>query len=252
MGLTRYYDEFTGELVPPMNMANLLGEVLSRKGLRQLRIAEFQKYRHVTSFFNGKLLEPCIAQDSIMVESITIPEDQKPEMSAYEVTDLVLTAVNDGIAAVRKQALAGEKSKLDTRDEGIVDPARLKDTYDVIVLNYANGDMVGHTGVFNAVVKAIEAVDDCVGKVVDAVLKKQGTLLITADHGNAEQMTDPETGAIQTAHSTNLVECVLVGPDAHKYPLIEQGKLSDLAITILDLLGIAIPKEMTAESLLKK
>jgi 2,3-bisphosphoglycerate-independent phosphoglycerate mutase len=118
------------------------------------------------------------------------------------------------------------------------------------VVNYANGDMVGHTGVFEAARKAIEAVDECTGRVVEAVLAKGGTLLVTADHGNAEAMLDPNTGDVQTAHTTSLVECILVGEDTKNRKLIDKGKLSDLAVTMLEILGIDTPEEMTAESLL--
>jgi 2,3-bisphosphoglycerate-independent phosphoglycerate mutase len=251
MALTRYYDELACELVPPMNMANLLGEVLGREGLLQLRIAEFQKYRHVTSFFNGKRLEPLSGEDRIEVESITIPEDRKPEMSAVEVTDLVLTAVRDGIAAARAAAQAEPKASLESGEALKGLPAdRLAETYDVIVLNYANCDMVGHTGVFEAAVRAVETVDRCVGKVVEAVLARDGCVLVTADHGNAEQMLDPETGATATAHSTNPVELLLISNDAAKRKLVKQGKLADIAVTMLDLLGLEKPEEMTANSLI--
>ncbi len=250
MGLTRYWDEFDWYLVAPMNMEQLLAQVLADHGLRELRIAEYQKYKHVTSFFNGKVLEPFPGEDRIQVESITIPEDQKPEMSAYRVTELMLTAVTDGIAAARQAARDGEDSKLELGPELDDGPGRLDETYDVIVLNYANCDMVGHTGVFDAAVKAVETVDECVGKVVEAVLARGGICLVTADHGNAEQMTVPETGAIQTAHTTSPVECFFVSSDADRRGLVEHGKLSDLAVTMLELLGVAVPKEMTANSLL--
>jgi 2,3-bisphosphoglycerate-independent phosphoglycerate mutase len=250
MGLTRYYDEFPFSLLPPMNMARLLGEVLCENHLRQLRIAEFQKFRHVTSFFNGKSLEPYGGEDDVQVDSISIPEDQKPEMSAYEVTDLVLTAVSDGIKALRDRAAGADNTKLELR-ELPGDGGDLAGTYDVIVINYANGDMVGHTGVFDAAVKAIEAVDECLGKVVEAVLARDGALLVTSDHGNAEQMLDPETGGTQTAHTVNDVHCVLVSNDSQRYQLVERGKLGDVAPTMLGLLGIEKPAEMTAESLIK-
>ena len=251
MGLTRYWDDFADALLPPMNMANLLGEVLSRAKRHQLRIAEFQKYRHVTSFFNGKRIEPYPGEDRIQVASITIPEDQQPAMSAYPVTELALTAIRQGIAAVREQARHAPQTDLEMHPFQAEDPAALTDTYDFIVLNYANGDMVGHTGVFAAAVKAIETVDDCVGKIVRAVLDRDGVVLVTADHGNAEQMVDLETGAPQTAHTTNPVHCILVSRDAAGKKLIPHGKLSDVAPTILTLMGIEAPKEMTAECLLK-
>jgi len=251
MGLTRYWDEFTDELIPPMNMANLLGEVISRTGRHQLRIAEFQKFRHVTSFFNGKRIEPYPGEDRIQVASITIPEDQQPEMSAYPVTKLALTAIREGIAAVREKARHTPQTDLAMHPFPAENAARLADTYDFIVLNYANGDMVGHTGVYAAAVKAIETVDDCVGQIVRAVLDRDGILLVTADHGNAEQMVDMETGAPQTAHTTNPVHCILVSKAAAGKTLIQHGKLSDVAPTILTLMGIEVPKEMTAENLIK-
>lgn len=250
MGLTRYYDDFEFALVAPMNMANLLGEVLASQGLSQLRIAEFQKYRHVTSFFNGKMLEPYAGEDRIKVESITIPENQKPAMSAYEVTELVLKAVNDSIAATRESS---ESAELASMELGTPLPATEKtesEEYDVIVLNYANCDMVGHTGVFEAAVKAVEVVDECLGKVVAAVLAKGGSVIVTSDHGNAEKMLD-DNGNPHTAHTTNPVECVLATNEAERYELIEHGKLADIAPTMLQLLGLEIPAEMTAQSLIR-
>ena len=263
LGLTRYYDEFDREIVPPMNMANLLGEVLSRRGLWQLRISEYQKFRHVTSFFNGKRIEPFPMEDRIQVPSITIPEDQKPQMSACEVTELALCAVSEGIAAVRRRA-AEMRLRIQTKEapEGELKPCdlhfdtssplpdqRAADTYDFIVLNFANCDMVGHTGVLEAAVKAVETVDECTGRVVDAVLARGGTVIVTADHGNAEQMLD-EDGKPHTAHTTNDVECILVSPRGKEVRLREEGILADIAPTVLELMGLTAPPEMTARSLL--
>jgi len=251
MGLTRYYDDFPYALVPPMDMSNLLSEVLGRHGLWQLRISEYQKFRHCTSFFNGKRIEPFPMEDRVQVDSISIPENEQPEMSAYPVTELVLAAVEQGIAALRQAAESRDDTAVEF-DAPAADAAeRLRDTYDVIVLNYANCDMVGHTGVIEAAVKAVETVDTCVGRVVEAVLKRDGIALITADHGNVEQMLDPETGGIQTAHTTNDVEFLLVSNDAARHTLRERGILADIAVTILDLLGIEPPQEMTAQSLIK-
>jgi len=251
IGLTRYYDEFTQGLIPPMNMSSLLGEVLARRGLRQLRLAEFQKYRHVTSFFNGKLLKPFDLEDRIRVDSVTVPEDQKPEMSAFEVTDLAVCAIADGISAVRK--LAGEMDIAHLElPEGADASEQIDDTYDVIVINFANGDMVGHTGVLSAAIEAIETVDQCVGRVVDAAMARGGTVLITADHGNSEQMIDPETDGAMTAHTLSDVEFVLVSGDDSEVRLKDRGKLADIAVTVLALLGIEIPEEMTAGSLLMR
>ncbi|MCD6364548.1 MAG: 2,3-bisphosphoglycerate-independent phosphoglycerate mutase [Planctomycetes bacterium] len=250
MGLTQYYDDFKYPLVPAMNMKNLLGEVLSTAGLMQLRIAEFQKYRHVTSFFNGKRLEAFPGEDRIEVSSITIPEDQKPEMSAYEVTELMLCAIKRGIAAVRAEASAKDWANIETCDPPgkTISPEQ---GYDVIVLNYANGDMVGHTGVFDAAVKAVETVDECVGKVVEATLSVGGTMLITADHGNVDEMIDRESGAPSTAHTTNDVEFVLVANDSARYKLTRRGKLSNIAPTMLDIMGMDIPADMTEKSLIE-
>lgn len=249
MGITRYYDEFELALVPPMNMAHLLGEVLAENNKRQLRIAEFQKFRHVTSFFNGKLVEPYAGEDRIEVESITIPENQQPEMSAYEVTPLVVAGVTKGIAAGRQAAIDAPTATLQLGGD-LPGGCPVEETYDAIMLNFANCDMVGHTGVFEAAVKSVEAVDTCIGKVVDAVLSVGGTVLITADHGNAEQMVGDD-GCAQTAHTTNLVEFVYVADDHAERQLVEHGKLSDIAVTMLDLMGIEKPAEMTANTLLK-
>jgi len=249
IGMTRYYDEFTYELISPMNMANLLGDILGRNGLRQLRLAEFQKFKHVTSFFNGKLLAPFDLEDRIKVDSITIPEDQKPEMSAYEVAELAECAINNGISAVRKMALDMDVAHLES-PETLDGAEQIDDTYDVIIINYANGDMVGHTGVLSAAIKAIETVDECTGRVVDAALARGGTALITADHGNSEQMLDPETGATTTAHTLSDVEFVLVSADDGDMHLKERGKLADIAPTMLHLLGVDIPAEMTADNLI--
>jgi len=242
VGLTRYYDEFECAVIPPMNMSNILGEVLSVNGLSQLRIAEYQKYKHVTSFFNSKKLKPFPLEDRVEVESITIPENQKPEMSAYEVTDVVITAIESGTKKMCE--LIEKKEKVSF--QGIF--PKEGDTYDVIIINYANCDMVGHTGFFEAAVKAVEVVDECVGRVVKSVLEKDGTVLITSDHGNAEQMLDSE-GKVQTAHTLKDVEFILVSNN--KAGLVKpRGKLSDIAPTILELLGVSIPAEMTASSLL--
>ena len=248
-GLTRYYDEFDQEIVPPMSMTNLLGEVLGRHGLRQLRISEYQKFRHVTSFFNGKRIEPFPLEDDVQVPSITIPEDQKPEMSAYPVTDLVVCAVKEGIAAVRVKAGTVEGATMHV-DAAPLAPDRAADTYDVIVLNFANCDMVGHTGVLAAAIKAVEVVDECTGKVVDAVLARGGTVIVTADHGNAEEMINPETGAPETAHTTGDVECILASAEFTNLKLRPHGILSDIAPTMLALLGLPIPPEMTARTLI--
>jgi 2,3-bisphosphoglycerate-independent phosphoglycerate mutase len=248
-GLTRYYDSFKYYVIPPMDMSNILGEVLSRHGLWQLRISETQKFRHVTSFFNSKREEPFAGEDRILVASPKVPEETKPEMSAYEVTEVVLSAVTGGIAAARDMARTTEHATLYEASALPAPEGRLKDTYDVIVLNYVNGDMVGHTGVFKAAVRAVEAVDQCVGKVVKAVLARDGVALITADHGNVEQMIDPETHKIQTAHTLNDVDFIYCANDTSAVRLRPRGILSDIAPTMLEILGIAPPAEMTARSL---
>jgi 2,3-bisphosphoglycerate-independent phosphoglycerate mutase len=258
LGLTRYYDTFDHYVIPPMDMSNLLGEVLAHHGLWQLRISETQKFRHVTSFFNSKREEPFPGEERILVASPKVPEDQKPEMSAYEVTELVLRAITGGIASIRDMAriadgvtlYEAEPLRQPGRQEGRLQADRLKDTYDVIILNYVNGDMVGHTGVFEAAVKAIEVVDECVGKVIDAVLARGGIALVTADHGNAEQMVDPETSETQTAHTTNEVDFIYVAGDADTIELRPRGILSDIAPTMLQILDVPQPAEMTARSLL--
>ncbi len=198
---------------------NTFGEYISRRGLKQLRIAETEKYAHVTFFFNGGEEKQYEGEDRILVPSPKVETyDLKPEMSAYEVCDKVV------------EAIKSEK-------------------YDSIILNFANPDMVGHTGNTDAVVKALEAIDACVQKVVDAVNSVNGTLLITADHGNCEQMIDYKTGEPQTAHTTNPVPLAIVGLPCNKK--IREGRLADLAPTMLDIMGLEKPDEMTGESLIQ-
>ena len=198
---------------------NTFGEVVSKAGLTQLRIAETEKYAHVTFFFNGGEEKQYPGEDRILVPSPKVETyDQKPEMSAYEVTDKVVEALEN-------------------------------DKYDVVILNFANTDMVGHTGSLEAAIKAVEAVDECVGRIVKVIEEKKGNLIITADHGNAEQMIDYKTGEPHTAHTTNPVPIVLI-TDNPDYKLKENGKLADLAPTMLDLMGLEKPEEMTGESLL--
>ena len=200
---------------------NTFGEVVSKAGLTQLRIAETEKYAHVTFFFNGGEEKQYPGEDRILVPSPKVETyDQKPEMSAYEVTDKVVEALEN-------------------------------DKYDAVILNFANTDMVGHTGSLEAAIKAVEAVDECVGRIVKVIEEKKGNLLITADHGNAEQMIDYKTGEPHTAHTTNPVPIILI-TDNPNYKLKENGKLADLAPTMLDLMGLEKPEEMTGESLLIK
>ncbi len=201
----------------PTTLKNTFGEYISNLGYTQLRIAETEKYAHVTFFFNGGEEKQYKGEDRILVPSPKVETyDLKPEMSAYEVTEKVL------------EAIKSEK-------------------YNCIILNYANPDMVGHTGSLEAAIKAIETIDECVGKVVEAVKEKQGVLLITADHGNAEQMIDYKTGEPHTAHTTNPVPLILVGMEDVE---LKSGKLADLAPTMLDIMGLEKPQEMTGESLI--
>ena len=200
---------------------NTLGEVVSNLGKNQLRIAETEKYAHVTFFFNGGKEEPYENEDRILVPSPKeVPTyDLKPEMSCYTVTEKLTEAIHSG-------------------------------KYDLVVANFANPDMVGHTGVLPAAIKAIEVVDECMGKVVDAVESMHGNLFILADHGNADIMIDEKTGEPYTAHTTNPVPFILVSEEKHK--LREGGCLADVAPTLLELMGIPQPKEMTGKSLLEK
>ena len=248
-GLTRYYDAFDGFIVPPMDMANLLGERVGQAGLWQLRISETQKFKHVTSFFNGKRELPFDREDRILVDSPKVPEQDKPEMSAPEVTELAVLALREGIAAARAATQERRNAHL-TAAEGL-EPGRGRETYDLLVMNYANCDMVGHTGVIDAAVAAVEEVDRGVGRVVEAALALGGVILITADHGNAEQMIDPETGGVQTAHTLNPVECILVGPDAEVAgtALHGPGVLADVGVTVMSLLGLPIPQQMDGRDL---
>ena len=203
----------------PQSLQNTFGQYIADKGLTQLRIAETEKYAHVTFFFNGGVEAPYENEDRALIASPKVATyDLKPEMSAYEVTDEMLARLDSG-------------------------------KYDVIILNFANCDMVGHTGVFDAAVAAVEAVDTCVGKVVDKILSMGGRALITADHGNADQMYEPD-GSPFTAHTTNPVPLLLVGDSEHT--LKEGGRLADLAPTMLEMLGLEQPKEMDGKSLLAK
>ena len=225
--LNLFYVCFTNydETMPNVHIAfkndelkNTFGEVVSNNGLTQLRIAETEKYAHVTFFFNGGEEKQYKGEDRILVPSPKVETyDLKPEMSAYEVTDKLVDAI-------------------------------LSEKYNVIILNYANSDMVGHTGNLDAAIAAVEAVDGCIGRVVEAIEKVGGVLLITADHGNSEQMIDYQTGEPHTAHTTNPVPLVLVGKEAKLKP----GRLADLAPTMLDIMGIEKPEEMTGESLIVK
>jgi 2,3-bisphosphoglycerate-independent phosphoglycerate mutase len=217
--LTEYHQDFDFDVAfPSIDIKNSLGEVLSNLGMRQLRLAETEKYAHVTFFLNGGIDTPFSGEDRILVPSPKVKTyDLQPEMSAPAVTDHLVEAITGG-------------------------------KYDVIICNYANCDMVGHTGVIDAAIKAVEAVDASLQRIVDALLTVGGRLLLTADHGNIEQMVDKETVQPHTAHTTNPVPLVYVGGDK---PLASGGSLSDLAPTMLAILGIEQPVEMTGRSLLK-
>lgn len=204
----------------PQKITDTLGEIFAQQGLKQLRIAETEKYAHVTFFFNGGVETPNKGEDRILIPSPKVATyDLQPSMSAVEVTEKLL------------EELKEEK-------------------YSLIILNFANGDMVGHTGIYEAAVKAVETVDACVGKITDQLLKMGGTALITADHGNAEEMQTPEGGP-WTAHTTNPVPLFLIS-DQYKNVTLKDGILADIAPTLLDLAGIEIPKAMTGKSLVVK
>lgn len=224
-GLTRYYDTFPFNILGAIDqtgeMNNLLGQVISESGLRQLRISETQKFRHVTSFFNGKLIAPFPGEERIEIKSIYDPATfaEHPEMNAREVTEAVIKEIEAG-------------------------------RFDLIVLNFANCDMVGHTGDYQAAIKAVEMVDECVGRVVEVTLARKGIALVTADHGNAEEMVDYRTGLPKTAHTKNPVEFIYVADDYPEIKLKDRGILADIAPTILALLRIEQPQDMTAQNLI--
>ena len=219
--MTQYDATMPNVLVayPPESLHMTMGEYLSECGKTQLRIAETQKYAHVTFFFNGGEERTFKGEDRILIPSPKAEEvptfDLKPEMSAYEVTDAVVPLIE-------------------------------QDKYDVIILNFANCDMVGHTGVFDAAVKAVETVDECVGQVVEATLKMGGIAMITADHGNAEQMLQSDGKSPMTAHTTNVVPFILCGAGTE----LREGRLADIAPTILDVMGLEKPTEMDGKTLI--
>lgn len=219
VSMMKYSDNVKGTLAFPLqSFNNLYGDVVAAAGLKQLRIAETEKYAHVTFFFDGGADRTIEGSDRILVNSPKVATyDLQPEMSAYEVCDKVVAAIKE-------------------------------EKYDTIILNFANCDMVGHTGVIPAAVKAVEVVDECVGKVVEALNRVGGVAIITADHGNAEKMLD-ENGKPYTAHTTNPVPLILT---SNNYELKEHGILSDIAPTMLELLGVAKPSDMTSESLIIK
>ncbi|MBN1592853.1 MAG: 2,3-bisphosphoglycerate-independent phosphoglycerate mutase [Candidatus Coatesbacteria bacterium] len=222
--MTEYKEEFGNfEIVkvayPPQRLERILGAEIEAAGKRQFHSAETEKYAHVTFFFNGGVEEPFEHEDRLLIPSPSVATyDLKPEMSAYEVRDAVVNRI-------------------------------LSRNYAFVVVNFANADMVGHTGDLEAAIKAVETVDECVGEVVKATLSVGGCAIVTADHGNAEKMWDEETGAPHTAHTTNPVPCIIVADGCG--PLIQDGKLADVAPTILTLLELDVPEEMNGTVLFK-
>jgi len=223
-GLTEYskpLSKLMRALFPPQDVSETLGEIFAERGLKQLRIAETEKYPHVTFFMNGGRETQFDGEDRILVPSPKCATyDLQPEMSAYEVTDKLVEAIGSG-------------------------------KYDLVIVNYANADMVGHTGVMSAAIKAVEALDKCLGRLREAVEKAGGVLIVTADHGNIEQMKDPSTGGPHTAHT--LLDVPIVVVNATGGPIrLHDGRLADVAPTLLDLVGIPKPTQMTGESLLER
>jgi 2,3-bisphosphoglycerate-independent phosphoglycerate mutase len=221
LGMVEYsseHNKFLTTIFPPKSLTKVFGEVVSDAGLTQLRIAETEKYAHVTFFFNGGEEKQYAGEDRILVASPKVATyDLQPEMSAPEVADKVVAAIDSA-------------------------------KYDAVVINFANPDMVGHTGFLDAAVKAVETVDTCLGKLVDAVERQGGAILITADHGNCELMKDPETGGPHTAHTLDKVPLIMVG--GPKGATLRNGRLADIAPTLLQLLQLPQPKEMTGKTLL--
>ena len=222
-GMTEYSEELAvlmTAIFPPEDVRETLGEVMAEHDLKQLRIAETEKYAHVTFFLNGGREEPFAGEDRILVPSPKVSTyDHKPEMSAYQVTDKLEEAIGSG-------------------------------KYDLIVANYANPDMVGHTGILQAAVKAVDTIDECLGRLRSAIEKAQGVMLLTADHGNVELMKDPKTGEPHTAHT--LFDVPIVAINAPQGTRLENGRLCDVAPTMLALMGLEQPGPMTGHSLLKK
>jgi 2,3-bisphosphoglycerate-independent phosphoglycerate mutase len=218
--MTRYDKNFDLPMViPPESMANILANVMGGLNMRNLRVAETEKYAHVTYFFNGGVEQPFPGEDRVMVQSPKVATyDLKPEMSAEGIAQAVVKATNDS-------------------------------TFDVIIVNFANADMVGHSGKIEPTVKAVETVDACLAQIEKAVRAKGGAMLITADHGNAEMMIDPATGGPHTAHTTNPVPFIVMAEDAKQYTLKPNGSLRDISPTMLGMLGLDEPKELTGADL---
>ena len=224
VGMTEYsadHRRFMQTIFPPEALVNILGEVVAHHGLSQLRIAETEKYAHVTFFFNGGEEKEFAGEKRILIPSPKVATyDLKPEMSVYEVTEQLLSAITS-------------------------------QSFEVIICNFANGDMVGHTGIMDAALKAVAAVDDCLGKVEAAIKQTGGVLLVTADHGNVEKMMDETTHQPYTAHTIGKVQLVLVN-DQSGVKSLKDGRLADIAPTMLELLNLDRPSEMTGRSLLEK
>src|ERR1700751_3396325 len=218
--MTQYDKNFSVPVViPPESMANILANVMGQTNLRNLRVAETEKYAHVTYFFNGGVEQPFPGEDRLLVPSPKVATyDLKPEMSASGIAQAVVKAVEDG-------------------------------TFDVMIVNFANADMVGHSGKIEPTVKAVETVDACLGEIEKAVRARGGAMLITADHGNAEQMIDPATGGPHTAHTTNPVPFIVISENAQQFRLNPNGSLRDISPTMLGMLGVDEPKEMTGTDL---
>jgi 2,3-bisphosphoglycerate-independent phosphoglycerate mutase len=225
LGMVEYSDAhnaFMETLFPAEVLSDVLGDVIAQAGGKQLRIAETEKYAHVTFFLNGGRETVFEGEDRILIPSPDVATyDLKPEMSAAEVTDNLVEAIESG-------------------------------RYDLIVVNYANTDMVGHTGVFDAAVQAVETVDRCLGRLEAAILKQGGRMLITADHGNADMMVNPDTGIAHTSHTLSQVPLILVGAPAEEVSGLNNGRLADVAPTVLDLLRLPQPKAMTGHTLLQR
>lgn len=224
VGMTEYsvdHQRFMQTMFPPEQLTNILGEIVANHGLTQLRIAETEKYAHVTFFFNGGEEKEFEGEKRILIPSPKVATyDLKPEMSVYEITEQLEKAIENH-------------------------------DVDMIICNFANGDMVGHTGIMGAALKAVAAVDDCLGRVITSIKKADGVLLVTADHGNIEKMIDEKTGEPYTAHTVGKVQIVLVN-DKSGVKTLRDGCLADVAPTMLELLGIQQPKEMTGKSLLER
>ena len=219
--MTQYDQKFAlPYVVPTESLGNILADVMGSNGLRNLRVAETEKYAHVTYFFNGGLEKPFAGEDRILVQSPKVATyDLAPEMSAAGIADAVVKATEDG-------------------------------TFDLMVVNFANADMVGHSGKIEPTMKAVETVDHCLGRIYKAVKQRGGAIIVTADHGNAEQMIDPATGGPQTAHTTNPVPLILISENAKKVQLRTDGALQDISPTILKVLGMDQPKEMSGRTLI--